>query len=441
VDIFPESLSFFKRLIQFNTTNPPGHEREAIAYIAHILQNEGFQPLVLESTDRRANLVVRLKGNGTLKPLHISSHVDVVSAEAEHWKYPPFSAEEAEGCIWGRGAIDMKNMTAYCLGALLTLKREGRKLKRDLIMSVVADEENGGRFGMGWLAEYHPDLIRSEYYLGEVGGYSIHLQGKRVYPIQVGEKGSFWIKVKFRGTPGHGSIPNPSNVHFKLSKFLNLLNAKTLPRHFTKTSKAFIESLADISSPVGALQFKVMQTGLGPLLLRKMAMKSPMPEKYLALGAMLSNTATPTGVESGFQHNVVPSEVILKLDCRILPGFTGEDVIRELENLWDEKLEYEIISQSSPHECDFDTPLFKEISRQVKIGDPEGIPVPSLTVGSTDAQHIRKLGTICYGFTPIKLTEDINFAKLFHGHNERIPVEGFKWGLQVFINTVRDFCS
>lgn len=308
-------------------------------------------------------------------------------------------------------------------------------------MSVVADEETGGKFGMGWLAKNYPDLIQSEYYLGEVGGYSVNLGGKRIYPIQVGEKGTFWIKVKFRGQPSHGSIPNPSNVHFTLSRFLNLLNSRSLPRHMTKTSQAFIESLAELSGPLGGLQFKALKSQLGPLLLRKMATKSSMPEKYLAVGAMLANTANPTGVESGIQQNVVPSEVVLKLDCRVLPGFTGQDVIQEIENLWGQKLEYEIVTQSEGYETQFDTPLFKEISKQILKADPLGTPVPSLTVGSTDAQHLQKLGVICYGFTPVQMPEDLNFPSLFHGHNERIPIEGFKWGLNVFVNTVRDFCS
>jgi len=441
VDIFPECFDFFKRLVQIDTTNPPGNEREAIHYIAKLLENEGLRPTILESADRRANLVVRLQGDGSGKPLHISSHIDVVSAEKEHWKYSPFSAMEAEGCLWGRGTLDMKNMTAYCLGALLTLKRERKKIKRDLIMSVVADEETGGKFGMGWLVKNHRDLIQSEYYLGEVGGYSIPLGGKRIYPIQVGEKGTFWIKVKFRGKPGHGSVPNPDNVHFTLSRFLNLLNSKALPRHMTKTSQGFINSLAELSGPLGSLQFKALKSQLGPLLLRKMAMKSSMPEKYLAVGAMLSNTANPTGIESGVQHNVVPSEVILKLDCRVLSGFTGEDVVKEIENLWGEKLEYEMISRSDGYESDFDTPLFKEITKQIIKADPQGSPVPSLTVGSTDAHYLHKLGVICYGFTPVQMPEDLNFPSLFHGHDERISIEGFKWGLDVFINTVRDFCN
>ncbi len=440
VDIFPECVETFKKLLQFNTTNPPGSERESISYIASLLKREGLNPVILESADQRANLVVRLSGEGALKPLHISSHIDVVSAEEKNWKHPPFSAAEAEGCIWGRGAVDMKNMTAYCLGALLKLKRENVRLKRDLIVSVVADEETGGEFGMGWLARKHPDLIQSEFYLGEVGGYSVHIGGRRIYPIQVGEKGTFWINVKFRGAPGHGSVPNPSNVHFKLSRFLNILDSKLLPRHRTSSCEAFIHSVAEKLGPMG-LPFKALSTDFGPLILKKMARKALMPEKYLAVGAMLSNTATPTGTSSGVQHNVIPSEVILKLDCRTLPGFTGENLISEIEKIWGEPLDYEVITRSDGYECSFDTPLFKTICKKIKESDAQGIPVPSLTVGSTDAQHLHKLGVICYGFTPIKLPADINFPQLFHGHNERIPIEGFKWGLEVFINTVKEFCS
>jgi acetylornithine deacetylase/succinyl-diaminopimelate desuccinylase-like protein len=440
-DIFSEALDHFKRLIQFDTTNPPGNEREAIQYIADVLKRQNLEPIILESAEKRANLVVKLRGDGSAKPLHISSHIDVVGHEPQHWKYPPFSGLEAEGCIWGRGAIDMKNMTAYCLSTLLQLKREKMKLKRDIIMSVVADEETGGHFGMGWLSTKHSELIMSEYYLGEVGGYSTYFSGRRIYPIQVGEKGSYWINVNFSSTPGHGSIPNPNNVHYKLSKFLTKLNSRPLPAHQTASTKAFLLSLSSALGPINGMQFKVLQSDLGPLILKKMATQSLQPEKFLAIGAMLTNTANPTGVTSGMQHNVVPSQLTLKLDCRILPGFSPEDLIREIETLCGEKLDYTVVSECQGFESTFETPLFKEICKQITTADSEAIPVPALTVGSTDAHYLNKLGVICYGFTPIKFSEDLNFASLFHGHNERIPIEGFRWGLNVFSNTIKDFCG
>lgn len=218
MDIFSEALGHFQRLLQFNTANPPGNEREAVQYIAGVLQKEGLAPVVLESAEKRANLVVRLKGDGSQKPFLITSHVDVVHAEAEKWKHPPFSGIIADDCIWGRGAVDMKNMTAYCLAAILDLSRSKVRLKRDVIMSVVADEEVGCEFGMKFLTTKHPDLINAEYALGEVGGYTLHIKGKRIYPIQVGEKGVFWINVHFDGKPGHGSVPKHNNAHYQLGR-------------------------------------------------------------------------------------------------------------------------------------------------------------------------------------------------------------------------------
>ena len=238
MEIFPEILSHFQKLLRFNTANPPGNEKEAIKFLNEILSKEGLRPQIIESAPNRANLVVRISGDGSMKPLLITSHIDVVHAEADKWKHPPFSGVIEDGCIWGRGAIDMKNMTAYCLGAMLQLARGKTKLKRDVIMSVVADEETGGDFGMGYLVSKYPDLIKAEYALGELGGYTIHMKGKRIYPIQVGEKGIFWIKLKFVGSPGHGSIPTKDNVHFRVARFISLLESKSLPVHLTKSSAA-----------------------------------------------------------------------------------------------------------------------------------------------------------------------------------------------------------
>jgi acetylornithine deacetylase/succinyl-diaminopimelate desuccinylase-like protein len=441
MDIFPEALKHFQRLLQFNTANPPGNEREAVRYIAGVLKKNGLKPRIIESAPQRANLVVRLKGDGSRRPLLITSHADVVHVEPEKWKYPPFSGKIADGCVWGRGAVDMKNMTAYCLATMLDLARNKVRLKRDVIMSVVADEEVGGEMGMGFMTSKHRDLIDAEYALGEVGGYTLHISGKRIYPIQVAEKGIFWIKIKFHGQPGHGSQPKRNNAHFQLGQFLAALDRSTLPFHRVPTVQVFFDRLSSILGPVEGRPFKRLSTAAGPGILRKLELAGNDPDRFAALAAMLTNTANPTGVTAGRQHNVVPSEVILQLDCRLLPGFTGSEIIAELEKLSGLKLDYEVVTNWPGHESSFDTPLFRTLEKNVLAADPGAHVVPGLTTGFTDAHYLKKIGIPCYGFTPIKMPPDISFPQLFHGHNERIPVEGFRWGVDVFIKTVREFAT
>jgi acetylornithine deacetylase/succinyl-diaminopimelate desuccinylase-like protein len=439
-EIFPEALEHFRSLLRMDTTNPPGNEKEAILYINQVLNDAGLRPQIIESSDRRANLVVRLKGDQSQRPLLITSHVDVVHAETEKWKYPPFSGTVAEDCIWGRGAVDMKNMTTYCLSTILALHREGVRLKRDVIMSAVADEEVGGDYGMGFLTKKFPELLNAEYALGELGGYTVHIGGKRIYPVQVGEKGIFWIKIRFTGQPGHGSVPREDNSHFKAARFIEMLRTKNLPPHTEGASTGFFKGMAGVFGPVKGIPYRLILSPMGPKILKKFEKTAKDPEIYAALRAMISHTANPTGMESGRQHNVVPSTVIVKLDCRILPGYKGSDLIAELEKMWGEKLDVEVIREASGYQSPFDTPLFDEMKKQISVADPGCHVLPNLTVGFTDAQYLNKIGVICYGFTPVKLPPEISFPKLYHAHNERIPVEGFKWGLDVFHQTVRNFC-
>jgi len=204
---------------------------------------------------------------------------------------------------------------------------------------------------------------------------------------------------------------------------------------------AVMEGVGEQLGPVGGVPFKILKTPMGPKILKKLAGFVDDPARLWALSAMLTNTVNPTGIESGKQHNVVPSTVTLKLDCRLLPGFTGADLVRELEQLTVEKLQVEILREAHGYESPFNTDMFDALKGQIEAADPGASVVPILTVGVTDAHWLQKLGTISYGFTPIKLPPDISFPRLYHGHNERIPVEGFRWGLDVFVKTVREFCQ
>jgi acetylornithine deacetylase/succinyl-diaminopimelate desuccinylase-like protein len=434
-----ESLTHFKNLLKINTSNPPGRELGAILYLKDILEREGLKVHIQETAPERGNLVVRVKGNGEKKPLLIQSHVDVVNAEPQYWKHDPFSATEDDGCIYGRGAIDMKNFTAMCLTAVLRAHREKWPLKRDLIMAAVSDEETGAKFGMEALVEKVPELIRAEYALGEVGGYTLYVGGRPVYPIQVGEKGVLWLEVTLSGDPGHGSMPRPQNVHWKLARFLDALYKTPFPYHPTESFKSFIRGLQKSANPLSKLLLASQLTAVAPFIQKKQ-MNLKGDQTSAGLLAMMTNTVNPTGITSGRQHNVVPSTVTLKLDCRVIPGLQPDQVISEIEDVTGEKLDYKIVQYQPGHQSPMKTELFDLICRKTEAAHPGSTAVPWLTIGFTDAAQLQKLNTICYGFTPVRLPPGMEFSKLYHGHNERVPVDGFLWGVDLFCDVVREFC-
>ncbi|MEQ1875259.1 MAG: M20/M25/M40 family metallo-hydrolase [Bdellovibrionia bacterium] len=435
-----ESVTHFKNLLKINTSNPPGNEMGAIVYLKQILEREGLKVTIQETAKERGNLVVRIQGSGEKRPLLIQSHVDVVNAEPQFWKHDPFGAVEDDGFIYGRGAIDMKNFTTMCLMAVLKAHREKWPLKRDIIMAAVSDEETGAKFGMSALVDEMPELIRSEYAIGEVGGYTLYVGGKPVYPIQVGEKGVLWLEVTLSGEPGHGSMPREENVHWKVAKFLDAIHNTPFPFHPTESYRAFIKGLQRSASPLNKLLLNMMLTGAAPFILKKQQLiKSD--QTSAGLLAMMCNTVNPTGLASGRQHNVVPSTVTLKLDCRVIPGIDPSEVISEIEHVTGEKLNYSIVSDQLGHQSPMDTPLFNLICKSTEAAHPGSVAIPWLTVGFTDAAQLQRLGTICYGFTPVKLPPGVEFSKLYHGHNERVPVDGFLWGVDLFCGIVKQFCT
>lgn len=434
-----EHLQYLTQLIAIDTTNPPGNEIQAVKYLKGILDQHKIESFIQETAPGRGNLVARLKGNGERKPLLLFSHLDVVPSEPQFWKFPPFSATIDNGYLYGRGTVDMKNFTAMTLSTLLQAHQENWPLSRDLIFCAVSDEERGSRFGMASLVKAFPDLIRAEYALGEVGGYTQYIAGKPFYPIQTAEKGVLWVKAILKGKPGHGSIPTTTNVHWELARFLNQLRQKAFPYHSTKTFTAFSQSVAKSLGKIPGLPFRVVDSPAGPFLLkRKMLLEDSRPAATLL--AMITNTVNPTGLLSGSAHNVVPSTVTLNLDCRTIPGLAPEQVLEEIQKVTGFSLDYEIVSKKLGHETPINTPLFELISK--KIGDHHSgaKAVPSLTTGYTDAGELQQLGIKCYGFIPIKLGPNDSFAELYHGHNERIPIKGYLWGLNLFFELIKEFC-
>lgn len=432
-----EAVRLLRALIRFDTGNPPGNELPAAEFVAQELRAAGYEPAVLESAPGRGNVIARLEGDGSERPLLLFGHLDVVPVEPEHWTHPPFEAVVADGFIWGRGALDMKDIVATQLATMLALKRAGARLKRDIIYAATADEEAGGAMGVGWLLAHHADMLDAEYALSEFGGFSMEVSGRRFYLCQTGEKGIAWLKMRATGRPGHGSMPHSDSAILRLSEAVAKLGRTSLPMHVSPTARVMVESMARAQPSLRGLALRGM---LSPTLGRLLLQLLP-EEQANSFRAMLHNTVAVTGLEAGYKHNVIPGSAEANLDCRLIPGQTVEDVMREITEIVGPEIELEALVSSPAAESRFDTPLFETMARNLKRYDPEAVVVPMLLTGATDGRFLGARGTICYGYSPIRLPADLKFMELIHGHDERIPVEPFREGVRVFIETVLDFCG
>ncbi len=425
-------------LIRFDTTNPPGNEMPCIEYIAAILRRDGIEPIVLESAPNRGNLIARLKGDGSLPPLLLMGHVDVVPAEADKWERPPFSGDLVDGIVWGRGATDMKQMVAMELTTLLLLKRENVRLKRDVILMANADEEVGGRLGAGWMASQHPDLIRAEYAINEGGPTSIVVDGKVFYVCSTAEKGSARFTLRARGQPGHASQPHKNNAILPLSKAVAKLIENPLPLRVTKSARAQIEAMARAvndgprANLLGLLDAATFDRSLAAL---------PLPEPHKRrINAALRNTAVPTILKAGTKINVIPAEAECQVDCRILPGTTLELLEQELRAVIGNAVEIEFNTVFPALEADPESPLFEIISKVIEEQEKGVTLVPGLITGGTDAKRITPLGTRVLGFVPMRY-EGPSMSGLAHAHNERVSVANLEFGVRVLYGVVERFCS
>lgn len=436
-----EAIGHFKALLRIDTTNPPGNERPAADYLARVLDAEGIDYTLVESEPGRASLVARLKGRGGGGgPLLLNGHLDVVPAERERWTHDPFGAVEAEGFIWGRGALDMKNMVAMALTTLVLLKRSGAPLVRDVVFAAVADEEAGSRRGSVFLCEQHPDLVRAEYVLGEVGGHTLYMGGRRYYPVQVAEKGVCWFEMVAEGEPGHGSMPHAHNAVVALARAVAALGAVRLPPHVHPVVENFLRTVAR-GAPLAErhLMPLLLEPRLAGHLLRLLERTNPSRAK--GLNAMLRDTTSPTMLEGGGKVNVIPSRASARVDGRMLPGQTVTAFLDEVRRVVGPGIALNVIEAHEGVSFPADTPLYAAICRTLARHDPDGVPVPYMIPGFTDAFAYATLGAVCYGFAPLRLGPELDFTSLFHGHDERVPRAGFAWGVRVLYELVRDFCA
>ena len=440
-EVEEEAVTLLRDLLRIDTTNSPDvapNETEAAQFLAALLEREGLEPEVLESKPGKGNVVCRLKGSGEAAPVLLSGHLDVVPADPSKWSRDPFAADIHEGFIWGRGAIDMKNMVAMEVIALCLVKRLGLPLKRDLIFAGVADEEAGCEWGSLWLARNHPDKVRGEYAISEIGGFTLHVAGQRFYPVQVAEKGMCWMTIRARGTSGHGSIPNRDNPLEKIGRAAALLASQRLPRHNTPVVLRYLDTLASHSKVPNNLVLKALAT---PLCDHVLDHVFPEPSLAALFDANLHNTANPTVIQGGLKVNQVPDEALLRVDGRLLPGFTGADLVREIETLIGPSYEITIDQEMPACETPFDDPIADLITAILHEHDPGAAVVHTMIPGFTDAKAWSMLDMKCWGFSPVDLPAGVNFSAMFHGVDERIPVAGFKWGTRALFQLVRQLCT
>jgi acetylornithine deacetylase/succinyl-diaminopimelate desuccinylase-like protein len=424
-----------QQLLRIDTTNPPGNELPAAELLAEELSAAGLEPTLLQSAPGRGNVVARLKGTGEKPPLLLTAHLDVVEADPERWDYPPFCGEVHDGCLWGRGAIDMKNMAAMSVAIITRLAREGIRPKRDLIFAGVADEEAGCEYGSLWLCENHTDLVRSEFAIGEGGGFNIQVAGRTFFTVQVAEKGVCWVRARATGEPGHGSMPREDSAVIQLSEAIARLGKQGLPRHASDSVEEFIGALAShLPAPLRPIIKALASPTLGPLALNLV----PDPSVRRAFRALLANTASPTVLRAGNKTNVIPAVAEAEIDGRILPGQTEDDFLRELRETLGRDIELEVIHSLPPVVTQpKESSLYSTIHEVMREREPSSPLVPFILQGFTDAKAFTSIGAKWYGFAPVKLPPDLRFADMFHGHNERIPVDGLAWGVDTLMQVVR----
>jgi len=436
-----EARRFCQALLRMDTTNPPGNERICADYLAGLLAEVGYKPELLEAGPGRTNLIVRYRGTGAKRPLLLTGHLDVVEADPAQWQRAPFSGDEFEGCLWGRGAIDMKNMVAMCAAIMRRLAVTRPQLARDVIFAAVADEEAGCDFGSRFLVEQHRAKVEAEYAIGESGGFSLHLGDTTFYPVQVAEKGLCWIRARVTGTPGHGSMPRRDSAVTRLGEALAALGKAQLPVHPTKYVADFLEALR---SRQPALIQPLIKLVSSPRLLARIARLVPNASSARSFAALLSNTASATVVRAGNKTNVIPGVAEFEIDGRTLPGQTDQDLLRELGAVLGPEVELEVMRSAPATTTEpVESPLFDAIKHQVMAREPDAVVVPYMIPGFTDAKYFSEMGARWYGFSPVKIERGsgIRFADMFHGNDERVPIAGLMWGTEVLDGVVREICA
>jgi acetylornithine deacetylase/succinyl-diaminopimelate desuccinylase-like protein len=415
-----------QQLIRFDTTNPPGNEAPLVAYLAGLLSAAGLDTTILARDPARPNLLARLPGRGQAPPLLIYGHVDVVTTEGQAWSVPPFEGRVAAGCVWGRGALDMKGGLAMYLAALLRAVDDRLIPAGDVLFAATADEEVDTGHGVSYLVDEHAALFANvRYAVSESGAFSFPLGRGTLYPIMVGEKQTCTLRATVHGPGGHGSVPVRGGAMAHLGTLLRCLDRHRLPVHLTPTVAHMIEGFASVLPPIQARLFRLL---LQPRLTDRVL--DLIGSRGSLLSPLLHNTASPTVVDAGRQINVIPAQATVLLDGRLLPGQAPGDMLRELHALLDPAVpgvEIEV-TRYEPGPPEPDMGLFDTLAGILRAAHPGGTPVPMLMPAVTDARHFARLGIQTYGYMPMKLPAGLDFWHLIHAADERVPIDALEFG-------------
>ncbi len=434
-----EAVRFTSELIRIDTTNRGGgdcKERPAAEYAAERLAEAGLSPLVLESAPGRANVVARISGSEPgLPALLVHGHLDVVPAQAEDWSVHPFSGEIRDGVVWGRGAVDMKGMDAMMLAVVRAWAREGRVPRRDIVLCFTADEEDSAAAGSDWLVRIHPELFEGcTEGISESGAYTVHTAaGQRLYPVGAGERGTGWLRLEARGTAGHGSKPNPANAVTRLSAAMTRIGEHRWPVRITPTVRAALLALgAATGVPLSAAEVDDPAFDADGYLARL----DPAAAKLVV--ATIRNSSNPTVLQAGYKTNVIPGLATGQVDGRTLPGLAAE-FEAALDALTGPDVDWSYLHRETALTAPVDSPTFAAMAEALLAHDPGAVVVPFCMSGGTDAKQFSRLGITGYGFSPLRLPPGYDFQGLFHGVDERVPVDALQFGAAVlddFLTTV-----
>lgn len=418
-----EAIRICQDLIRIPSVNfgeGRGDEEAVAKYIVASLAEVGINANIYESAPKRCNVIARIKGRNPDRPgLVVHGHIDVVPANAADWSVDPFAGDIKDGCIWGRGAVDMKNVDAMILAIVRDWAQRGYVPERDIVLAFFADEEAGMTFGSRWMTANHPEVFAGcTEAISEVGGFSVTVaDGKRLYFIEAAQKGIHWMKLTAQGRAGHGSMMNDENALTALTEAVAKIGRYEWPQRYTKTVKDLFKEVARVTGKV------YDEKDLRPLL-------TEIGSTARMIGATLQNTANPTMLEAGYKANVIPGTASAVIDGRFLPGYEAE-LNETVRSIVGPDILIETVSHDIALEVDFDAPLVDAMKAAILAHDPEGIPVPYLMSGGTDNKALSEIGIVGYGFSPLRLPADLDFMSLFHGVDERVPIEGLRFGVRV----------
>ena len=433
--VLNDTIRHFQEYIRINTANPPGNEVEGARFFKRILEAESIPCQIFEPSPGRGNLLATLKGNGTKKPLLLLNHMDVVPVEKERWSVDPFEGTTRDGYLYGRGSLDDKSMGIAEMMALLILKRQKVPLKRDVLFLATADEETGGRWGVQWAVENIPSLKESEYALNEGSYVILNEQGiADQYGVSNGQKVLFQLELKAKGTSGHGSRPLPDNPNVKLVHALESVTKWETPYNILPMVKEYFSKMAPKQPPDERKFFEDIEKGVSDLSFSARVTSNPI------YNAIVRDTISLTILRGGNKENVIPSESTATLDCRLIPGSSKENFLKEIKKRLGDEIEVEIISESlSLPPSPFDTDLFQAIQKFAAKNDPGCPVVPVLLSGATDSRFLREKGIITYDFCPFRLRE--KELLLVHGTDERISLENLEFGVKMLVEIIKEVAT